>query len=422
MFQLIDRRLNAKGKSAVNRERFLRRYRQQIKEAVAQSVKRRGVTDIAQGEQVSIPRRDLNEPSFGHGQGGIREVVQPGNEQYITGDKIDRPPGGAGGRGNRASEDGEGEDDFRFTLSREEYLNYLFEDLALPNLVKEHLAQSRETRSVRVGFTADGLPSNLNVVRSLRGAIGRRIALGAPLQSKVSRVETELELLRAEIPPDETRIKELEEEILALRGRILRIPYLDPFDLRYVNRVRQPKPSNKAVMFCLMDVSGSMDENRKDIAKRFFILLYLFLTRAYDTIELVFIRHHTQANEVSEHDFFESRETGGTIVSSALKLMHDIATKRYSPEEWNIYVAQASDGDNWHDDSPICRELIDTRIMPLVQYFAYIEITEGEPQNLWEEYEKLTEIHRFFAMRRIATRADIYPVFRELFKAQTGQT
>ena len=469
MFQLIDRRLNAKHKSIVNRDRFLRRYREQIKDAVARSVKKRGVTDIDHGEQISIPRRHIREPLFGHGPGGVTETVHPGNEEYLAGDEIDRPQGGGGGGGSgQASDEGEGEDDFSFTLSRDEYLNTIFDDLELPNLVKEHLIQPRETRNVRAGYATDGMPTNLHIVRSLKGAIGRRIAIGGPLQARLAELEEALGKLLAEAATDDAAMEDasaalgtdagdgaapgaargaaadaaadaatgtaradaatlrraaiarLDEQIHALRARILGIPFIDPFDLRYVNRVKQPKPSNRAVMFCLMDVSGSMDEGRKDIAKRFFILLYLFLMRTYETIEVVFIRHHTQASEVDEKDFFDSRETGGTIVSSALKLMLQVIEERYPPEEWNIYGAQASDGDNWHDDSPACRRLLDEAIMPLVQYYAYIEITEGEPQNLWEEYELLKEKHPFFAMQRIATRADIYPVFRELFKARTG--
>jgi uncharacterized sporulation protein YeaH/YhbH (DUF444 family) len=419
MFQLIDRRLNAKHKSIVNRDRFLRRYRDQIKDAVTRSIKTRGVTDIDHGDQVSIPKRQLREPAFSHGHGGSTESVHPGNQDYLAGDEIDRPQGGQGGA-SKPSEDGEGEDDFSFALSRDEYLNFIFDDLELPNLVKEHLLEPRETRTVRVGFASDGMPANLHVVRSLKGAIGRRIALGGPLQKKLHELEARLELLRAAEPPVAEDVSALEEQISVLRARILGIPYLDPFDLRYVNRIKQPKPSNRAVMFCLMDVSGSMDESRKDMAKRFFILLYLFLTRSYDTIEVVFIRHHTQATEVDEEDFFNSRETGGTIVSSALHLMIDIIKARYPQEEWNIYGAQASDGDNWHDDSPACRDLLNEQIMPLVQYFAYIEITDGEPQNLWQEYQRVKVQQRFFAMQRISSQADIYPVFRELFKAQTG--
>lgn len=419
MFQLIDRRLNGKNKSAINRDRFLRRYRGQIKEAVSKSIKGRSITDVTNGEKISIPVKDIGEPTLGHGKGGIWETIHPGNDQYVTGDQFDRPPPEGSGKGSEASEDGEGEDDFSFTLSRDEYLNYIFDDLALPNLLKEYLAPSTETKSVRAGFKADGTPTNIHVVRSLRGAMGRRIALSGPLRKKIQELEEELTRLLQSPGEHASAVAELEERIHALKGRILGIPYLDPFDLRYTNRVKQPKPSNKAVMFCLMDVSGSMDEDKKDMAKRFFILLYLFLMRAYETIEVVFIRHHTQAQEVNEEDFFHSRESGGTVVSSALKLMSEIIEKRYSPEEWNIYGAQASDGDNWGGDSPLCYEVLREKIMPMVQYFAYVEITEGEPQNLWMEYERLKETQKYFAMQRIGSREDIFPVFRELFKKQT---
>ena len=194
-----------------------------------------------------------------------------------------------------------------------------------------------------------------------------------------------------------------------------RIPYLDPIDLRYRNRVRTPVPTSKAVMFCLMDVSGSMDEGRKELSKRFFILLYLFLTRHYEKIELVFIRHHTQAQEVDEENFFHARETGGTVVSSALVLMEEIIKARYDPGQWNIYGAQASDGDNWHHDSGRCREILNDKLLPLCRYFAYVQVAD-EDQNLWEEYTRVRDSNPHFAMQKIITPAQIFPVFRDLFK------
>ena len=181
--------------------------------------------------------------------------------------------------------------------------------------------------------------------------------------------------------------------------------------------MRVPVPTSKAVMFCLMDVSGSMDEGRKELSKRFFILLYLFLTRHYEKIELVFIRHHTQAAEVDEENFFHARETGGTVVSSALILMEEIIKARYSPTEWNIYGAQASDGDNWHHDSGRCRELLNDKLLPLCRYFAYVQVADEE-QNLWEEYSQLLEANRHFAMRKATEPSMIYPVFRDLFKKE----
>jgi len=221
-------------------------------------------------------------------------------------------------------------------------------------------------------------------------------------------------------PVDELRARALIEEIEHLRARARAVPFIDTFDLRFVNHVLQPQPTTQAVMFCLMDVSGSMDRARKDLAKRFFTLLYLFLKRNYEKIEVVFIRHHTIAKEVDEQEFFYSRETGGTVVSSALTLMSDIVSARYPLSSWNIYAAQASDGDNWHHDSPACKDILLKQIMPFVRYFAYIEITPDRHQSLWEAYEDVKEQNPNFAMRQIDGPADIYPVFRDLFKRRVS--
>jgi len=419
--QIIDRRLAGKNKSIGNRERFMRRYKDKITEAVRRAVDGRGIRDLERGEEVRIPKKDLSEPVFHHGQGGIRDVVHPGNQEYVRGDRIKRPQGGGGqgsGKGD-ASDQGEGEDDFTFALSKEEFMQVFFEDLALPNLERTQLAETPEWKSHRAGYSSDGTPNNLHVVRSLRGAIGRRLAIGSGSRRELAEAEAELAILKAASSAGDvtaTRaIPALEEKIEALRGRLGRIPYLDTIDLRYRSRVKTPVPTSKAVMFCLMDVSGSMDESRKELSKRFFILLYLFLTRHYEKIDIVFIRHHTQAQEVDEENFFHARETGGTVVSSALVLMEEIIKARYSPSEWNIYGAQASDGDNWHHDSGRCRELLAEKILPLCRYFAYVQVAEEE-QNLWEEYSHLTESCRHFAMRKAVEASQIYPVFRDLFK------
>ena len=424
MQQIIDRRLAGKNKSIGNRERFLRRHKDQIREAVKRAIDGRSISDVERGEDIHIPKKDLSEPVFGHGQGGVREVVHPGNKEYIQGDRIERPKGGQGGPGSgkgQASDQGEGDDDFVFALSKEEFMQVFFEDLALPHLIRTQLAEMPEWKSHRAGYSSDGTPNNLHVVRSMRGALGRRIALGNGPRRELRELEEELAQAQALLQPGdavaEAAIKLLVEQVQQLRTRVERIPYLDPIDLRYRSRVRVPVPSSKAVMFCLMDVSGSMDEGRKELSKRFFILLYMFLTRHYEKIELVFIRHHTQAAEVDEQNFFHARETGGTVVSSALVLMEEIIRARYSPSEWNIYGAQASDGDNWHHDSGRCRELLNDKLLPLVRYFAYVQVAEEE-QNLWQEYTQLQGVHKHFAMRKATEPSQIYPVFRDLFKKE----
>ncbi|PTQ90139.1 YeaH/YhbH family protein [Agitococcus lubricus] len=419
MSYIIDRRLNGRHKSMVNRQRFLDRYKAQIRESVADAASKRSITDMERGESVSLPTKDISEPVFHHGSGGARDIVHTGNQEFVAGDKVPRPQGGSGGKGSgKASNQGNGEDEFNFTLTQEEFLNFLFEDLALPNLVKRRLAGLETWEWQNAGIVTEGNPAKINIVRSLRAATSRRIALGTGKKRSIRVKEEELNRLLAEetSPERVARIAELRAEIAKLKLRLEKIPFIDTFDLRYNHHIKVAKPTAQAVMFCVMDVSGSMSQVTKDMAKRFFLLLYLFLKRNYDKIEVVFIRHHTSAKEVDEQEFFYSRETGGTIVSSALKLMNDIIQTRYPPEEWNIYGAQASDGDNWSDDSPLCQQILIEQIIPAVQYFSYIEITPRQHQALWLAYEEVQAAYpEQFALQQIIEASDIYPVFRELF-------
>ncbi len=421
MSHLIDRRLNGKNKSAVNRQRFLRRYKRHIQKAVQDAIGKRSITDIEQGEKIHIPGEDVDEPVLGNGSGGRRTIVHPGNKEFIAGDHVPRRSGGGGGGGGegRASNSGEGEDEFVFQITQEEFLEFMFEDLELPNLLKRQLAGTESFKMRRAGYSSVGTPNQINIVRSLRAANARRIALGGPKRRRIRELEHELEMLLEvdEAQRDRLRITALEEEIALLLRKIDKLPFIDEFDIKYNLNVREPQPSSKAVMFCIMDVSGSMNQATKDIAKRFFILLYLFLKRNYDHTEVVFIRHHTSAKEVDEQEFFYSRETGGTIVSSALRLMKEIMAARYPIAEWNIYGAQASDGDNWNDDSSVCHDLLVNEILPFLQHYSYVEITPREHQALWYEYEQVQGTYpEGFAMQQIIDIKDIYPVFRELFQ------
>lgn len=417
MARFIDRRPNGKNKSAVNRQRFLRRFRRQIQKSVNDAISKRHVTDIENGDKVVIPSRDVYEPKFQHGPGGSRESVYPGNVDFTKGDKIRKPTFNQS-QGSEASNTGEGTDDFQFILTKEEFLNMFFDDLALPDLVKKDLMQTPTIKTIHAGYRPYGSPSNLNVIRSFKRSVGRRIALTALYKEKLKTAEDALKNLTSKGEGDSSVISEMKEAITKLKHKIKTIPWLDPIDLRYKSYIRQSLPATQAVMFCIMDVSGSMDETKKEIAKRFFILLYLFLTKNYQKIDMVFIRHHTTAKEVNEDDFFYSRETGGTVVSSALELMHKIIIERYPPSEWNIYGAQASDGDNWAADSPYCEQILSTKIMPYVQYFAYVEIKPRQHQSLWESYLRINSSHANFAIKDIDEITDIYPVFHELFKRQ----
>ncbi len=422
---IVDRRLNPGGKSFANRQRFLRRVKDMVERAVREASRERAIGDLENSEEVTIPADGAREPLFQHTPGSRRDYVLPGNRDYVEGDLIDRPPsggrggGGAGGVGDRQ------EDAFKFVLTRDEFLNIFLEDLELPDFAKRGVFDTQKEGLRRAGYTTSGTPANLSLKRTMQMSLARRIALGRPKPHIIERLEEEI--ARAEAGAAE----ELLDELLKARERRARISYLDPVDLRYRRFERFPKPVAQAVMFCLMDVSGSMTEHMKDLAKRFFMLLHVFLTRRYQRVELVFIRHTDRAQEVDEETFFRSTETGGTIVSSALAEMARIVDERYDPASWNIYAAQASDGDNMLSDNEQTRALLQDVILPLCQYFAYLEVTHPNADalgtslhdshsSLWATYAMVKTKEAKFQMRRVSRRDHIYPVFRQLFQRRVN--
>ena len=420
---IVDRRLNPGGKSFANRQRFLRRARAQVRKAVREASSSRSIKDAGKGGEISIPTGGVHEPHLHRSnQGGVRDYVLPGNKKYIEGDGIPRPEQG-GGQGSKASDSGEGEDEFRFALTDEEYLDLYLEDLELPDLAKRQIAGAQAVQWRQAGFSTSGPPSRISVPRTLRHSMSRRIALKRPKADEIIALRAEIEKLEREGGQYEALV-EKRKELEAIIARSKRIPYIDPVDVRYRRLESNPKPIAKAVMFCLMDVSGSMNEHMKDLAKRFYSLLYLFLNRRYDHVDVVFIRHTHEASEVDEQTFFYSRETGGTVVSTALFKMAEIIRDRYPVDQWNIYAAQASDGDNTSSDNAVVLGQLNDVILPICQYYAYVEVGmddeddhpgAGEPStNLWRAYRRIPTDEPF-AMRKVRHRRDIYPVFRELF-------
>jgi uncharacterized sporulation protein YeaH/YhbH (DUF444 family) len=417
---ILDRRLNPSGKSLENRQRFLRSAKALVQRAVRESSQECDIPDILEGGEISIPTDGLDEPRFRHGPGGIQDDVLPGNRTFSEGDIIPRPSDGGGGRGSGAGEGGgDSEDAFRFVLTREEFLDLFLDDLELPDLAKRRLASIERDGVRRAGYSVSGSPVNLAVTRTMRLAMARRIALRRPRRAAVESLEEELAACESE-----ERRAALRAEIAALRAKMRCIPYIDPIDIRYRRFETVPRPVAQAVMFCLMDVSGSMSEHMKDLAKRFYMLLYIFLTRRYRHVEIVFIRHTDRAEEVDEETFFRSPATGGTVVSSALEAMRRIVQVRYRPQDWNIYAAQASDGDNSYGDGELTASLLKDAILPVTQYFAYLEVGEaGQHDNpampnsaLWVIYERLRAEGQSLSMRKVSTRSEIYPVFRDLFQ------
>lgn len=423
MTTIIDRRLNPKDKALRNRQKFIQRSRQQIKEAVKEAIDNGKITDIeTDGNKTKIRVKGIGEPTFGiDHKTGNKKYVLPGNKEHVVGDKSPKPKEGEGKGGTKGGL-GEGEDDFEFVLNHDEFLDFIFEDLELPHLIKKQLKDMTKVKPKRAGYTNVGNPSQLDVVRSLKNSLGRRIGLGRPNNEEISELEDKLK--KAEDEGNTNLVIELTEKLTELKQRQIAIPWLDPFDVRYRNFTPTPQPITQAVMFCIMDVSGSMGQKEKDLAKRFFFLLHLFLKRKYNKLDVVFIRHHESASEVDEETFFNSRESGGTVVSTAIKLADQIIDDRYNLNDWNIYVAQISDGDNYTTDNPELTSSME-KLLPKVQYFAYIEIfkmykiiQQGLNSDVWALYDDLSKEFQQLKIKHVADVSDIWPVFKKLFSKQ----
>lgn len=374
---MIDRRSNKK-KSVGNRQRFIKRYKKHIKRNIQDNVSDKSITDAMDDRKVTIPDDDVSEPSFQHdGSRGRGKHVMTGNKTMKKGDRVDQPPEDDG-TGPQGADNGDGFDEFSFTLTKEEFMEIYFSDMHLPDFIKEKLKGSTKEKWKRHGYSKDGVPARLDLPKTLKQALARRIA------TKSDR-------------------------------------YLDNVDMRYKYFVKQPFPVKHAVMFCLMDVSYSMGDIEKDLAKRFFILLYLFLEKNYDNIDVRFVRHTQDAKEVDEHNFFYGTETGGTVVSSGLKLINDVIDDEYDLSATNIYLSQVSDGDNFGYDTEPCLAEVE-KLLTKVQYFTYIQVDPHGRYVHWPEdslhflYKELVEANSNFNSGLVNAPEDIYPALRKLFE------
>ncbi|WOH85420.1 YeaH/YhbH family protein [Bradyrhizobium sp. BEA-2-5] len=417
---IVDRRLNPGSKSLENRQRFLRRAKALVQGAVKKTSQERDIKDVLEGGEVTIPLDGMHEPRFRR-EGGTRDMVLPGNKKFVEGDYLQRS--GQGSAKDSGPGEGDSEDAFRFVLSRDEFVDLFLDDLELPDLAKRKIAQTESEGIQRAGYTMSGSPANISVSRTVNRALARRVALRRPRKDDIEALEAEL----AECD-DDARRRELLALLERLKAKSKRIPFIDPLDIRYRRFETVPKPVAQAVMFCLMDVSGSMSEHMKDLAKRFYMLLYVFLKRRYKHVEIVFIRHTDRAEEVDEQTFFYGPASGGTLVSSALVAMNDIVRTRFRPADWNIYAAQASDGDNMTSDSALTGHLLTEKILPVCQFFAYLEVGEAAnytfdmpDSSLWTLYERLRNEGAPLSMRKVSERGEIFPVFQDLFKRRSKQ-
>lgn len=417
MSVIIDRR-PLSGKSAINRERFIRRFKGLLKHQVDSITNQRSIRDVDIPAEVEVQILDVSEPHFVFASDSGQAVrVLPGNDQYNVGDRIPKKgqgEGGEAGEGDGAGEGGgDGVDSFRFVLSREEYVELLFDGLELPELLRKELAQVVEQRPHRAGITHYGNPSTMSVPRTMQSALARRIAITGARERQVD--ELNAALSEAQASGATRTAQDLADELKELTSRPAYVPFVDDVDLRYRGTAVIKEPKTAAVMFCLMDVSGSMDELRKDLAKRFFTLLYMFLRRKYENVEIVFIRHTDVAEECDENTFFNDPKSGTTLVLSALKKMHELVLAKYNASQWNIFGAQCSDGDSFGNDSHQSVQFLTDKLLPLTRYFVYAETNEtgGANTSLWTAYRQAPDA--LFKMTKIHSRAEVYPALADLF-------
>lgn len=408
---IVDRRKSGKNKSVGNRQKFIKRYKNKIKGAIDRIADGKGITDVLKDRKVIINESDIDEPNFNFDMStGERDIILPGNKSLQKGDKIERPPQ-SDDEGSEGSDSGDGFDEFSFTLTKEEFLDLYFSDMCLPDFIKESLKGTNKYKWKRTGYTKEGIPPRLDLLKTLKQSMARRIATRKPCD-------------------DEDCIggsygnKYLYETCGECNGTGYsgKQRFLDDIDLRYKHFTKQPYPVRQAVMILLMDVSYSMGEYEKNIAKKFFLLLYLFLHKVYKQVDVVFIAHTQEAWEVSEQEFFYGTETGGTVVSEGLKLANSIIDERVDLNTTNVYISQASDGDNWPGDQ--ITELMED-LLSKVQYYAYIQTEQlsrreykatAGSSDLMTEYERIAERYKNLQCRHVDDESDVYPVLRQLFE------
>jgi uncharacterized sporulation protein YeaH/YhbH (DUF444 family) len=438
----IDRRKAGRGKSLPNRQLFIRRIREFIKKSRPQNIGTGSVgkTSSQQSNPVKVAAEALEEPRFVyHPNTGDNVWIINGNPKFMRGDEIDLDQQGSGGQGTGkgAGSGGSGEDDFVINIAADEFFDLFFEDCELPNLTNEKETDKLENDRSHAGFTPNGIPAQLSVVRTFKQALGRRRALAGPYRDELAQLNEEHKdlLINLAGTTDEqyakgidARLAEIEERIVVLQRKIAAIAAFDKVDLRYRKSEHKPLHTVDAVLIMIMDISGSMGEHEKTVARRWFATLYAFMKRRYTTCDLIFIAHTSDAYEMSENDFFSTRINGGTMVSPALAMANKIVKERYDHTQTNIYVSNASDGDNWPSDEPAVIDEMD-KLISKIQHFSYIETPNpwmaqyyeqyggvAHDTSLWETYEKVDVPQSKMSMSVIKQPEDVYGVFKQIFK------
>ena len=370
-------------KGIVDQDRHKERVKDAIKKNLGSIVSNESIIMSKGRKQVKIPMRALDEYKFRFDYRKKKHVGQ-GDSKTKVGDVIGQENQQGQGQGSGEAGNSPGQDFYEADVNVDEIAALIFEDLQLPFLEEKakQAVQSKTTKFTEIRRV--GAMSNLDKRRTILENI-RRTA---------------------------------REEGIAKLGKFKKE------DMRYKSWEEELKYESNAVIIAMMDVSGSMSEFKKYIARSFYFWMVRFLRTKYDHVQIVFISHHTEAKEVTEEQFFTQGESGGTVVSSAYKLALDLIAERYPPRDWNIYPFHFSDGDNYYSDNDEAVKLGD-KLIETCNLFGYGEIGEeggsayrrasGALLSIFED--RIKNKDRFIGVR-IDEKEDVYPALKKFFGKQ----
>ena len=370
-----------RDRSVEDRRRHKELVEKNIKENIGDIISEESIIGQSKNKKVKIPIRGLKEYYFRYGKNNAGVGTGTGNEE--KGDRVEKS-GEPRDKGDLGPGNQEGEDIYETEITIEEAVAYLFEDLQLPYLQRKKFSDvETNNSSKRWGVKHRGIPPRL------------------------SKRHTMIEKVKREKNAKRDQVESAED---------LRVPFHES-DLRYFRVRPKVKRDSNAVIFCIMDTSGSMGQTKKYLARSFYFLLYQFVKLKYMNVDVVFIAHTTVAKEVTEDDFFHKGESGGTYISSGYAKALEIIAQRYNPAMWNIYAFHCSDGDNWGEDNDRAIECAQ-ELCQICNLFGYGEIkTSTYTSSIMNKYKDHIEADNF-SIVKMSRKEDVWPAFVEMLKAE----
>ena len=389
---IFQRHKTIADRSANDRSRHRKKIERAIKDGIYNIVAEESIIGKEGKKKFRIPVRGIKEYRFVYGDNGSKRVGSAQGKDVkrgqVIGKKQDAKPGP--GDGNKPGQE-KGEEYYEVELTLDQLSEYLFKDLELPNLERKDKASVTSKKIKRHGYRTKGIRPRLDKKKTVIEKLKRKN------KKKLY---------------DESSGPTKDDEGFSFHES----------DLRYRHYKIHEKKTSNAVIFFIMDISGSMTRDKKFLARSFFFLLYHFIRARYDKVELVFLAHDVEAYEVTEEQFFGRGSSGGTLVSSALTMTDDIISKRFHPNSWNVYVFQCSDGDNWPSDNERAVELA-KKVATKVQFFGYCQIEPSEERATWNREYALSNIYESlvspkFRISEISKKEHIWPAFRSFFGSE----